>query len=47
MNNIKIYLQSYQIINIKDCDADGFFDKPLFMEALKEIFSNVLNEKKK
>ena len=47
MNDIKIYLQSSQIINIKDCDADGFFDKPLSMEALKEIFSNVLNEKKK
>ena len=46
MNDIKIYLQSSQIINIKECDADGFFDKPLSMEALKEIFSNVLNEKK-
>ncbi len=38
MNDIKIYLQSSQNVNISDCDADGFFDKPLSMINLEEIF---------
>ena len=38
MNDIKIYLQSSQFININECDADGFFDKPLSMSNLEEIF---------
>jgi CheY-like chemotaxis protein len=38
MNDIKIFLQSSQDINIKDSGADGFFDKPLSMSNLEEIF---------
>ncbi len=40
MNDIKIYLQSSQNVNISECGADGFFDKPLSMKALNVIFQN-------
>ena len=40
MNDIKVYLQSSQSVNISECGADGFFDKPLSMKALNVIFQN-------
>jgi CheY-like chemotaxis protein len=40
MNDIKVYLQSSQNVNISECGADGFFDKPLSMKALNVIFQN-------
>ena len=40
MNDIKVYLQSSQNVNISECAADGFFDKPLSMYALNQIFPN-------
>ena len=45
MNDIKIYLQSSQNVNISDCDADGFFDKPLSMNHLEEIFYKIIKSK--
>ena len=38
MNDIKIYLQSSELINISECKANGFFDKPLSLDAIKHIF---------
>ena len=46
MNDIKIFLQSSQNINFNDCDADGFFDKPLSMGNLEEIFKKKSINKK-
>ena len=45
MNDIKIFLQSSQEINIKDSGADGFFDKPLSMNHLEEIFYKIIKSK--
>ena len=45
MNDIKIFLQSSQDINIKDSGADGFFDKPLSMNHLEEIFYKIIKSK--
>ena len=41
MNDIKIFLQSSQHINVQDCAADGFFDKPLSMNHLEKIFFKI------
>ena len=38
MNDIKIYLQSSELININECHANGFYDKPLSMNSIKDIF---------
>ena len=38
MNDIKIFLQSSELININECLANGFYDKPLSMNAIRDIF---------
>ena len=38
LNDIKIFLQSSELINISECKANGFFDKPLSLNAIKQIF---------
>ena len=38
MNNVKIFLQSSELININECRANGFYDKPLSMNAIRDIF---------
>ena len=38
MNEIKIYILSSQDFDIKECKADGFYDKPLNKKDILEIF---------
>ena len=38
MNEIKIYILSSQDFDIKECKADGFYDKPLSKKDILEIF---------
>jgi CheY-like chemotaxis protein len=38
MNEIKIYILSSQDLDVKECKADGFYDKPLSKKDILEIF---------
>ena len=40
MNEIKIYILSSQDLDVKECKADGFYDKPLNVKNIKEIMLN-------
>ena len=40
MNEIKIYILSSQDFDIKECKADGFYDKPLNKKDILEIFQD-------
>ena len=40
MNEIKIYILSSQDLDVKECKADGFYDKPLSKKDILEIFQD-------
>ena len=39
--HVQIYIISSSYVNIKECKADGFFDKPLNVKNMKEIMINL------
>ena len=38
--HVQIYILSSSYVNIKECKADGFYDKPLNVKNIKEIMLN-------
>ena len=39
--HVQIYIISSSYVNIKECNADGFFDKPLNVKNMKEIMLKI------
>ena len=39
LSDIKIYILSSENVDLEDCKVDGYYDKPISIEALNQILS--------